>query len=161
MAQWFDRPEGPILRVYEWISGPSDKERSSEEFRALFLPDARLRVARRREDGSEWVGEFSPEEFATAAKAECRGSGLWEREIARRVDSFGSIAHVWSTYESRVGAPESAPVARGINSVQLWHRDGRWRIVGLIWDFERTDEPIPARYLKPVSSDEISQRGAT
>ena len=150
MEPWFDRPEGAILRIYEWISGPANKERTPDELRALFFPDARLRVARRREDGSEWVGEFSPDEFAAAALAECR-EGFWEREIAHRTDCFGSVAHVWSTYESRVGTPESAPVARGINSVQLWRREGRWRIVSLLWDFERADEPIPDRYLGSVS----------
>ena len=103
---WFERPEGPIRRVYELISGPAGQERLWTEFRDLFMPDAKLRVARRREDGSEWVGEFTPDEFAAAADEQYR-EGFWEREIAHRTECFGSIAHVWSTYESRVGGADS------------------------------------------------------
>jgi hypothetical protein len=147
MEPWFASPEGPILRLYELISGPPELERPWSDVRALFWPDARLRIAQPQPDGSEWVGEFSVQEFAAQAAIHYREAGFWEREMARRVQRFGNIAHVWSTYESRTGTPESEPIARGINSVQLWRRDGRWRIVSVLWHNERVAEPIPPEYL--------------
>lgn len=64
-------PEGPVLRLYELISGPADRERPWDEISSLFLSWARIRM--------EVVEE---------------------------------------------GGPESPPVARGINSVQVLRREG-------------------------------------
>jgi diamine N-acetyltransferase len=38
-------------------------------------------------------------------------------------------------------------VARGINSVQVLRRDGRWRIAGIIFHIEHSGLPIPPHYL--------------
>jgi len=38
-------------------------------------------------------------------------------------------------------------MARGINSIQLMKHADRWWIVTVMWDQERPDNPIPARYL--------------
>jgi hypothetical protein len=88
------------------------------------------------------------EEFCEAAAAEYRRSGFWEREVACRSECFGSIAQVWSTYESRIGTPDGEPVGRGINAVHLLKRDGVWGIVSLIFQNERGTDGIPARYLE-------------
>jgi hypothetical protein len=66
--------------------------------------------------------------------------------VARRVETFGNIAHVFSTYESR-RAPGDKPFARGINSFQLV-RDGKaWKVVTILWDSEREGNPLPEKYL--------------
>lgn len=70
-----------------------------------------------------------------------------DRESARRVEAFGNVAHVWSTYESRRGAADSAPYARGVASIQLLKDSGRWWIMNIFWDFEREGNPIPEKYL--------------
>ncbi|MGI9626796.1 MAG: DinB family protein, partial [Longimicrobiales bacterium] len=72
---------------------------------------------------------------------------------------FGAIAHVWSTYESRVGSLESDPVGRGINSVHLLHQNGRWRITSLVFQIERGTEGIPGRYL-PSDSPSVGTPAA-
>jgi hypothetical protein len=45
--------------------------------------------------------------------------GFFEQEIARKADTFGDFAHVWSTYESRHSKDDATPFLRGINSIQL------------------------------------------
>lgn len=80
--------------------------------------------------------------------------GFREREIARREELFGNIAHVFSTYEGvREGDPE--PFVRGINSIQLLNDGSRWWIVSVYWQAEGPVNPLPARYL-PGDSDPAS-----
>lgn len=71
---------------------------------------------------------------------------FYEFEIARKVESFGYITHVMSTYESRK-TPDGEPFARGINSIQLFHDGRRFWIVSMTWDVEREGNPIPKRFL--------------
>ena len=56
-------------------------------------------------------------------------NGFYEKEIARRTEQSGQIAHVWSTYESRHREDDPEPFMRGINSIQLFHDGTRWWIV--------------------------------
>jgi hypothetical protein len=73
-------------------------------------------------------------------------NGFDEREISRKVEKFGSIYHVWSTYESRNTA--AGPVTeRGINSIELFYDGTRFWILGWFFDGERKDNPIPKEYL--------------
>ncbi|MFL6543252.1 MAG: hypothetical protein ACJ8I9_08800, partial [Chthoniobacterales bacterium] len=74
-------------------------------------------------------------------------NGFYENEIARRVEQFGQIAHVWSTYESRHDPNDAAPFMGGINSIQLFNDGSRWWILSIYWQHESNQHPIPARYL--------------
>ena len=140
-------PEHPILKLYELISGPADLERPWDEIASLFLPGARIRMELVEENESVRSLDWSVEEFAQEATKHYREAGFWEREIAHKTDRFGNIAHIFSTYESRAGDPKSQPVARGINSVQVLYREGRWRIASIIFHIEQPGTPIPERYL--------------
>ena len=135
-----------VARLYALISGPAEHERDWEEVRALFLPEAVLRSELTFPDGSHQSGRWTVDEFCAEAAAEYRKAGFWEREVAVRAERFGGIAHVWSTYESRIGDPASDPVGRGINSVQLLLQDGRWRIASLLFQIERGTSGIPPEY---------------
>ena len=70
-----------------------------------------------------------------------------ERELARRVDVFGKIAHVLSTYELTMTRRDGKMVMRGVNSIQLLKQDGRWLILSLIWNRENDTLKLPSKYL--------------
>ena len=74
--------------------------------------------------------------------------GFFERELARRTDQYGNIAHVFSTYESFHKATDKEPFARGINSFQLLNDGKRWWVLTIYWQAETPDNPIPKEYLK-------------
>jgi hypothetical protein len=74
-------------------------------------------------------------------------NGFYEREIARRTEQFGHVAHVWSTYESRHCEDDPEPFTRGINSIQLFNDGTRWWIVTIYWQHETADHPISPKYL--------------
>jgi len=74
-------------------------------------------------------------------------NGFFEREISRKTESFGTITHAFSTYESRRTKEDAKPFARGINSIQLVNDGTRWWIVTVFWDSERPNNPLPEKYL--------------
>lgn len=143
-----DDPAEVFAHLYSLISGPADLERSWEEVRDLFHPQALLHSELTLPDGTHQSGTWTVSDFCEAAAEEYRHQGFWEREIACRTDRFGDIAQVWSTYETRVGDPASDPVGRGINAVHLLRRAGEWRIVSLIFQIERGTDGIPTAYLR-------------
>ncbi len=149
-------PEYPVLMLYRLISGPAEQERPWNQIGSLFLPGARIRMELVEKDGALREVDWSVEQFSREAAEHYRQDGFWEREIAHRTERFGNIAHIFSTYESRVGDPQSSPVARGINSVQVLRRRGRWQIAGIVFQIEQMDTPIPKRYLP--ARPEIDQK---
>jgi hypothetical protein len=96
------------------------------------------------------VDQFAERYEKSVATAKEKGeppAGFFEREIARRTDCFGNICQVFSTYESRHSPSDATPFQRGINSIQLLRDGNRWQIASVIWDAERSDNPIPGQYL--------------
>ena len=91
---------------------------------------------------------MTPDEYATATGSNLERNGFFEREISRRTENFGSIAHLFSTYESRHAKDEEKPFARGINSIQLMNDGKRWWIVTVFWQGEDEKNPLPAEYLR-------------
>jgi hypothetical protein len=89
---------------------------------------------------------MTPEDYEKRAGANFEKAAFYESEVAHRVETFGDIAHVFSTYESR-RAPGEKPFARGINSFQLVKTATGWKIMTILWDSERESNPLPAKYL--------------
>jgi hypothetical protein len=89
---------------------------------------------------------MTPEEYSKRAGANFDKQPFYEAEISRRIETYGNIVHVFSTYESR-RAPGEKPFARGINSIQLAKQGNEWKIVTVLWDAEREGNPLPEKYL--------------
>jgi hypothetical protein len=139
--------ESTIAALYEVISGPPGQTRDWDRFRSLFTAGARLIVGAPAADGRVPARNMTVEEYVVSADPFLKRDGFWEREIARRVERYGNVAHVFSTYESRVKTPDTPPFSRGINSIQLLTNGERWWVVTILWDFERPGNAIPAEYL--------------
>jgi hypothetical protein len=136
---------------YETTGGEAGQPRDWDRFRSLFLPDARLIPARARADGGCSALFLPVGDYIEQNRKYFEKIGFFDREAARRVEKFGNIAHVWSTYESRRTKDAPQPYSRGINSLQLLKDNDRWWIVNVYWDFERPDSPIPEKYLQSVN----------
>jgi hypothetical protein len=129
--------------VYDTISGPAGP-RNWDRFRALFIEGGRLINFRNTPQGPA-LNVMTPDDFAKRAGANTTSNGFFESEVSRRVETFGNIAHVFSTYESR-RAPADKPFARGINSFQLAKEGNAWKVVTILWDAEREGNPLPEKY---------------
>ena len=144
-----------VESLYHVISGPAGAPRDWQRFRSLFLPDGRLGVviaesaATVDAPGSKGDVRFaSPAEYVARNSPYFQTHGFFERSIANRVEEFGNLSEVWSTYESRHARSDSHAFARGINSIQIVHAQGRFWIASVLWDDERPGLTMPDKYLK-------------
>ena len=133
-----------LAALYGVISGPPG-QRDWDRFRSLFLPQARLTAATKNADGSFRIRPMGVEDYAKGAGDYFLQHAFFESPIVNRVQTFGNISQVFSSYESRRAAGE-APFARGINSIQLLNDGSRWWIVSILWDEERSDNPLPKEF---------------
>ena len=139
-----------IAATYDVISGPAGRPRNWERERSLFYPGARLMptaTVARRNDVELAPQILDVEGYIARVEPLFEKSGFYETEIARRVESFGSIAHVWSTYESRRDPGDSEPFMRGINSIQLFNDGKRWWVLSIYWQHESRRQHLPKQYL--------------
>jgi hypothetical protein len=130
-----------LVALYAVISGPPG-ERDWNRFRSLFLPVAHLTSTSKAPDGSIRVHPNTVDDYVNRGGAYFLKNGFFESPIHSRIETFGNIAQVFSSYESRHN-PGEAPFARGINSLQLLNDGKRWWIVSILWDEERPDNPLP------------------
>ena len=137
--------------LYDVISGPAGKKRDWDRMRSLFVPGARL-IPTVAQQGDGFVSRvLTVDQYIERATPFFEKEGFFEREAARRVDQFGQIAHVFSTYESRRAPDDAKPFLRGINSIQLMNDGKRWWVVTIFWQGEDANTPLPEKYLKSAT----------
>jgi hypothetical protein len=136
-----------IAAVYDVISGPAGEARDWDRWHSLFIEEARLIPVGRSADGAARARVMTPADYAEGSGAYLEENGFFEVEIGRVTEEFGQIAHLFSSYESRRTETDPEPFARGINSFQLMNDGTRWWVVSIMWDSERPDNPIPAKYI--------------
>lgn len=134
--------------VYDVISGDAGKGRDWDRFRSLFYDGARLiPTSKDAKTGVIAAHALSPDEYVKRVEPFFAKQGFFERETARRVETYGAVTHVFSTYESRHSAADKTPFARGINSFQLFNDGKRWWVMTIYWQAETPELPIPTKYL--------------
>lgn len=137
-----------LKSVYAVISGDAGVKRDWNRFRSLFYPGARLVPTGKNREGKITGRVITPEEYVERSAPFLEKEGFHEREIARRTELYGNIAHVFSTYDSKHKVSDEKPFARGINSIQLLNDGNRWWILTIAWSSETPDAPLPKKYLK-------------
>ena len=138
-------PDAIIKAMYDTISGPAGKRNWYRE-RSLFLDGARLIPIGKRIHKEGELQILSLEEWIEDAEPFLAENDFYEIEIMRQMNRYGNLVQAFSTYEAR-NSEDGEPIARGINSIQLLHKDDRWWIVTVMWDNETRDNPIPEEYL--------------
>lgn len=142
--------DGVITALYESVSFPPGRQPDYGRLRTLFHPDARI-VPPRTEKGSG-LEVLDLDSFITSSAEHVVTSGLerlgfHEREVARRTSAFGTMVHLFSTYESRHTVNDPAPFQRGINSIQLVKDAHRFWVLSILWEAEGPGNPIPRAFL--------------
>jgi hypothetical protein len=133
-----------VRAIYDVISGPAG-DRDWKRFRSLFVPQARFTKTAKAPDGSVAVNLLGVDDFVTIAGDVLQKDPFYENAIVNRAQSYGNMAQVFSSYESR-RAPGAKPFERGINSIQLINDGKRWWVLSILWDEERLDNPLPAEF---------------
>jgi hypothetical protein len=119
-------------RLYSAISFDEGDEPRWHELEQVFSRHAR--ITRITPDGTDYM---DPQQFLAMTRNLFElgvYTSFYEFEVARRVQRFGSMAHVWSLYETRRSRSATRALGRGANSIQLIEQDDGWRVLGLLWD---------------------------
>lgn len=138
--------DGIMKAFYDVISGPAGQPRQWSRDRTLYIPEIRFVAMSEDKSGRPRAQVVSHQQFVDSSDSLLVKEGFYETEIHRVTERFGTIAHVFSTYESRNKA-DGPVIARGINSAELFFDGKRWWIASNIWDDERPDNPLTAEYL--------------
>ena len=141
-----DSPRAIVGALYDVVSGPAGQKRNWPRMRTLFSQEAKLIPVGMRAGGISVKRALSIEEYIGGNGPYLEKEGFFEKEINFRMDQFGQIAQVFSTYESRHRADDKLPFMRGINSIQLWNDGKRWWIINILWQNESPTLPIPSEY---------------
>lgn len=139
--------------LYDCISGPPGGQDWDRD-REIYHPRCVL-VRTRIENGKPFALPFSFDEFVEATKPILADVSFYEIEIGRKVEIFGQIAHVYSSYEAKETPDHPEIQFRGVNMIHLWNDgmgddgkpNGRWWIMGIIWDNERKGLDLPNEWL--------------
>src|SRR5207237_6339368 len=92
-----------ISAAYDVISGPAGKKRDWDRERSLFISGARLiptAIEAGRSDVDLAPQILDVEDYIARVEPLFAKNGFYEKEVARRVEQFGQIAHEWRSYES-------------------------------------------------------------
>ena len=116
--------DGIMRAYYEIVSGPGDQPRDWARDRSLYIDQVRFVAAGTDASGANRIRVMDHGEFAEYS-APLFAGGFYERELHRVTRRYGSIAHVFSTYETRM-TPTGPVAGRGVNSLQLYHDGERW-----------------------------------
>lgn len=135
-----------VNAIYAAITFQEGESPDMERFRGLFTPDASfIRIT------GEGVNKMTTDSFIASFRERIKTGVLksfHESEIYRKMNTYGSMAQVFTTYRKGLNTKDPALFVRGINSLQLYYDGQRWWIASLVWEDERSDNPIPEEYLK-------------
>jgi hypothetical protein len=134
-------PEGIPAALDAAITGPADKDRDCME--ALLIPEVRIMFVSLGAHGAPTYTLQTLDDWIARVKA--RGHVmLEEKQLKFRIERYGHIAHLWSSYALH---SDGKQVARGINSIQAIKEAGGWRVTGIMVQAESATAPLPKKYL--------------
>ena len=142
--------EGVMTELYAAVTRAPGRPFEWNRLRAVMLPGAiMLPQPRQRQGRSEIMNVDQFIDWIDAGWKPIIGTandrGFYERQTNLVVDQYGDIAQAFTTYEKGPFEPRGVQ-GRGINTVQLVRRDGRWYILSITWDEENTAGPLPPKY---------------
>ena len=139
-------PDAIVAALYDVISGDAGAPRNWERFKNLFKPEARLIPSGKNAKGESFLRAMSPDDYVQMFTTKVT-TGFFERELYRKTETFGTVSHLFSTYESKE-KKDGPVIARGINSIQLFYDGSRYYIITIFWCGETKEYPLSEKYLK-------------
>lgn len=138
--------DGIMKAYYDVVTVKKGEKVSYERDSLLHVPNPSVGMAQVGKDGKVKLRLITLKQFHQNSDAYLEKDGFYEKEISRKVENFGAIYHVWSTYETR-NVVDGPVIERGINSIQLYFDGTRFWILTWVFDNESKEQPIPKKYL--------------
>ncbi|WP_102794938.1 hypothetical protein [Bowmanella denitrificans] len=135
-----------LTELYQLISGPAGYQRNWQRQQQLFMPYAKMIRTTADEQGHPQAMVMAIEDYPANVTQLLAGRAFFEVEIHNIVETFGNIAHAFSSYEAWEDKEKTVFIKRGINSIQLFNTGSGWKIVNMLWDDERPGLSMPDKY---------------
>lgn len=133
-----------VEAFFNAISAPKGGTLDRERLQSLFVPNGRVEILIPSSGAQSTDVVFvSPDVYADKSNTAMKDEGFFDHALAMRVEHFGVMAHVYSSYESRKNLDDAKPFVRGVKSFELLNSGGQWYITQVAWDREREGNPIP------------------
>jgi hypothetical protein len=147
----FSTIDNLLSTMYQIISGEAGSTRNWALFRKLFRSEARINALGKDKHGMERYISLTIEDYIRGAESSFQKQSLQEVEIGRITEEYGDMVHIFSSYETKNALidDDDKVLQRGINSIQLIYRDGRYWIISLLFNPETVDNPITDKHLFP------------
>ena len=132
------------LELYNAICFEVGNHPSVDKLRELFIQTANMI----RNDGSSpeimTVDDFIKSYNERIADGTIQS--FYEGELNHITEIFGTIAHRFSTYETKFDLANPEPFSIGINSIQYIKIGNNWKISGIVWNNQTDTNKIPDKY---------------
>ncbi len=126
-----------IKAIYDSLTFTKGKEPNLDRLRSLFTSNAQF--IRITEEGAKIMNlDGFISSFAERVK---KGEliSFYEKEVSRKENTFGNIAHIFSHYVKGMNQDIPAAERSGVNSIQLFYEGKRWWICSILWEDKPTD----------------------
>jgi hypothetical protein len=134
--------------LYEVVSAPP-QQRNWDAIRHYYHPEARLVRTGLNPDGSSFVSVFTLDAYIENVRQMLEDVRFSEVEVSQESVVFGNVARLTSVYEyTRQSATETVR-GRGVNFFTLVHDAGHWRVMSIVWDYERPGLSLPPEVYAP------------
>ncbi len=121
-------PEAIISAMYQTISADPGEQRNWKRFRELFFDNAEMLIAMQSSHFSGIIAS-DIETLITQTDSAYGKTGFHEIEIAQKVEKYGAMANVYSSFEIKLKATDDKPLMKGLNHFQLLFDGDRWWII--------------------------------
>lgn len=138
--------DGIIKAYYAVVNVKKGQRPNYQRDSSLHITAALVGGTNLGREGRPVMHTMTLKQYHELEDAEMAKTGFYEKELSRKVEKFGCIYHVWSTYETR-NKPNGPVVERGINTIELFFDGKRFWILSWFYDTERKDNKLPAEYL--------------
>ena len=134
-----------VGRMYSAVSFKDSASLKIDSILSVFTPEGVL-IA----NFAQKPMRFSVKQYSDNLLKRVRAGELdaaQEKELFRKIDVFGNVAQVLSSYELTLMIKGKPVVRRGVNLIQLLKVDGKWFVSSLIWDRENENLRLPSKYV--------------
>ena len=138
--------EGIVKASYETISGGVGVPRQWGRDRTLFASSVRYITVGKDKAGMVRARTSDYQEYLDESDDFMVKQGFTEVELGKKIERFGNVATVLSSYEGKVMSTGKV-VTRGVNIFSLYFDGKRWWIQTMLWDEETPGNPIPTDLL--------------
>jgi hypothetical protein len=128
--------------LYRVVSAPPG-QRDWGSVRDYYHPDARLVRTGVNPDGSPFARVMSLDAYIANVEERLVEVRFSEVELTHEAVVFGNVARLTSVYEFTWRSPSETRQGRGVNFFTLIFDAGRWRIMSIVWDNERSGLSLP------------------